>query len=149
LKLVTVSIRQRQADVEEPSLHLSPDGNSIVFISLSTLAGQIRVISLLDGSERDVEVRGWNSLNHIDWAADGKGWFSPVKWPWPLRFYTSTSAAIPRSCSASLVFSLRLGEFLLPTASIWPSFTPFPATTLGCWNRSDFVGRCGFPHRRF
>jgi Tol biopolymer transport system component len=55
------------------SLDLSPDGNSIAFISLSTLAGQIRVISLLDGSERDVEVRGWNSLNHIDWAADGKG----------------------------------------------------------------------------
>jgi Tol biopolymer transport system component len=57
------------------SLDLSPDGNSIAFISLSTLAGQIRVISLLDGSERDVEVRGWNSLNHIDWAADGKGWY--------------------------------------------------------------------------
>lgn len=58
-----------KADVEEPNLDLSPDGSSIAFISLSTLAGQIRVISLLDGSERDVEVRGWNSLNHIDWAA--------------------------------------------------------------------------------
>jgi Tol biopolymer transport system component len=64
-----------KADVEEPNLDLSPDGNSIAFISLSTLAGQIRVISLLDGSERDVEVRGWNSLNHIDWVADGKGWY--------------------------------------------------------------------------
>ncbi len=64
-----------KADVEEPNLDLSPDGNSIAFISLSTLAGQIRVISLPDGSERDVEVKGWNSLNHIDWAADGKGWY--------------------------------------------------------------------------
>jgi Tol biopolymer transport system component len=62
-------------DVEEPNLDLSPDGKSIVFISLSSLAGQVRVISLLDGSQRDIEVRGWNDLNHINWAADGRGWY--------------------------------------------------------------------------
>jgi hypothetical protein len=33
------------------------------------------VSSLLDGSQRDVDVKGWNSLNHINWAADGKGWY--------------------------------------------------------------------------
>jgi Tol biopolymer transport system component len=63
------------ADVELPNLDLSPDGESIAFISLSALAGQIRVISLLDGSQRDVNVKGWNDLNHIDWAANGKGWY--------------------------------------------------------------------------
>jgi DNA-binding winged helix-turn-helix (wHTH) protein/Tol biopolymer transport system component len=63
------------ADVESPNLDLSPDGKSIAFLSLSTFAGKIRVISVLDGSQRDVEVKGWNQLNHIDWAADGKGWY--------------------------------------------------------------------------
>jgi DNA-binding winged helix-turn-helix (wHTH) protein/Tol biopolymer transport system component len=63
------------ADVEAPNLDLSPDGTSIAFISLNMFAGTIRVISLLDGSQRDVDVKGWNSLNHISWAADGKGWY--------------------------------------------------------------------------
>ena len=63
------------ADVEEPNLDLSPDGKSIAFISLNMLAGKIRVISLLDGSQRDVEVKGWNSLNHVNWAADDRGWY--------------------------------------------------------------------------
>ena len=38
------------ADLEEPNLDLSPNGKSIAFVLLSTIAGQIRVISLLDGS---------------------------------------------------------------------------------------------------
>jgi DNA-binding winged helix-turn-helix (wHTH) protein/Tol biopolymer transport system component len=62
-------------DVELPHLDLSPDGKSIAFVSLSTLPGRIRVISLLDGSQREVEVKGWNSLNHINWSADGKGFY--------------------------------------------------------------------------
>jgi dipeptidyl aminopeptidase/acylaminoacyl peptidase len=137
-----------KADVEEPNLDLSPDGNSIAFISLSTLAGQIRVISLLDGSERDVEVRGWNSLNHIDWAADGKGW------------YVSSETALATTLlyvdlGGNSTILLREPGFFTETWGI-PSpdgkhlafLTPSPATTLGCWNRSDFVGRCGFPHPR-
>src|SRR5208282_5398146 len=41
---------------ELPHLDLSPDGKSIAFVSLNTLPGRIRVISLLDGSQREVEV---------------------------------------------------------------------------------------------
>jgi DNA-binding winged helix-turn-helix (wHTH) protein/Tol biopolymer transport system component len=63
------------ADVEEPNLDLSPDGKSIAYTSLSTVAGQIRVISLLDGAQHNLEVKSWNDLNHINWAADGKGWY--------------------------------------------------------------------------
>jgi DNA-binding winged helix-turn-helix (wHTH) protein/Tol biopolymer transport system component len=63
------------ADVEEPNLDLSSDGKSVAFISLNMLAGKIRVISLLHGSQRDVDVKGWNSFNHVNWAADGKGWY--------------------------------------------------------------------------
>jgi DNA-binding winged helix-turn-helix (wHTH) protein/Tol biopolymer transport system component len=62
-------------DVESPHLDLSPDGKSIAFVSLNMLPGKIRVISLLDGSHRDVDVKGWNQINHITWAADGKGWY--------------------------------------------------------------------------
>ena len=71
-ELVSIPVN---ADVEEPNLDLSPDGTSVAFLSLNTFAGKIRVISLLDGSQRDVEVKGWNSLNHINWTADGKGWY--------------------------------------------------------------------------
>jgi len=62
-------------NVELPHLDLSPDGKSIAYVSLNTLPGRIRVISLLDGSQREVEVKGWNSLNHINWAVDGKGFY--------------------------------------------------------------------------
>ena len=62
------------ADVEAPNLDLSPDGTSIAFISLNMFTGRIR-ISLLDASQRDVDAKGWNSLNHINWAVDGKGWY--------------------------------------------------------------------------
>jgi hypothetical protein len=58
------------ADAESPNLDLSPDGTSIAFVSLNMFAGKIRVISLLDGSQHDVDVKGWNSLNRIHWAAD-------------------------------------------------------------------------------
>ena len=60
--------------MEAPNLDLSPDGTSIAFISLNMFAGRIR-ISLLDASQRDVDAKGWNSLNHINWAVDGKGWY--------------------------------------------------------------------------
>jgi hypothetical protein len=33
------------------------------------------VISLLDGSQRNVAVQGWGDLNHINWSADGLGWY--------------------------------------------------------------------------
>ncbi|MGC1648098.1 MAG: hypothetical protein WA741_19930, partial [Candidatus Sulfotelmatobacter sp.] len=56
-ELVSIPVN---ADVEEPNLDLSPDGTSVAFLSLNTFAGKIRVISLLDGSQRDVEVKGWN-----------------------------------------------------------------------------------------
>jgi hypothetical protein len=72
LELVRIPVN---ADVERPHLDLSPDGKSIAFISLNMLAGKIRVISLLDGSNHDIDVKGWNSLNHVNWAADGRGWY--------------------------------------------------------------------------
>jgi hypothetical protein len=33
------------------------------------------VLSAVDGSQREIEVKGWNELNHIDWATDGKGFY--------------------------------------------------------------------------
>jgi DNA-binding winged helix-turn-helix (wHTH) protein/Tol biopolymer transport system component len=58
---------------ESPNLDLSPDGETIAYVSLSVLAGHIRLLSLKDGQKRDIEVSGWASLNHVDFAADGKG----------------------------------------------------------------------------
>jgi Tol biopolymer transport system component len=52
---------------------LSPDGSIIAFSKL----GEARIwfIPISGGPERSVTVEGWNGLNSMDWAVDGKGVF--------------------------------------------------------------------------
>jgi Tol biopolymer transport system component/DNA-binding winged helix-turn-helix (wHTH) protein len=53
---------------------LSPDGSTLAVAKAKWDAeSQIRFISLKDGSERSVAVRGWSGIESIDWAADSKG----------------------------------------------------------------------------
>jgi len=52
---------------------LSPEGSRIAIANSSE--AQIHILSLKGGDDRKVTVRGWESLQSLNWAADGKGFF--------------------------------------------------------------------------
>jgi Tol biopolymer transport system component/DNA-binding winged helix-turn-helix (wHTH) protein len=51
---------------------LSPDGSQRAFVSVGSSQGTIQLRSTVSGKTRDLVVKGWNGLMHIDWSADGK-----------------------------------------------------------------------------
>src|SRR5882762_2401397 len=57
---------------------LSPDGTQRAFVAVGSDQGTIQLRSTSSGKTRDLVVKGWNGLMHIDWSADGKtllvGW---------------------------------------------------------------------------
>jgi hypothetical protein len=55
---------------------VSWDGSSIAVVIPGEGDGRIRIFTLTGGDPRDVIVPGWSNLHTIDWAADGKGWYS-------------------------------------------------------------------------
>jgi Tol biopolymer transport system component len=58
---------------------LSPDGSRIAIVKRSE--GAIHVLSTAGGPQKVIEVKGWSSLENVDWTADGKGLIvaSPVQ----------------------------------------------------------------------
>jgi WD40 repeat protein len=64
-------------DTEFPNWTLSPDGKYLATrILRPNRDAAIRILSIADGSARTVPVQGWSSLIGIDWAADGKNFWS-------------------------------------------------------------------------
>lgn len=57
---------------------LSPDGSQRAFIAVGSNHGTIQLRSTITGETRDLVVKGWNGLMHVDWSADGNsllvGW---------------------------------------------------------------------------
>jgi len=51
---------------------LSPDGSQRAFVTVGGNRGTIQLRPTSSGKTRDVVVKGWNGLMHIDWSADGK-----------------------------------------------------------------------------
>lgn len=52
---------------------LSPDGTRIAILKYSE--AQIQVLSLSGKARQEISVGGWNSLQSVNWATDGKGFF--------------------------------------------------------------------------
>jgi Tol biopolymer transport system component len=61
----------------DPTQHylwsLSPDGTRIAVLEGSE--GRIRILPLTGQQLREVVVKGWDSIQNLDWAADGRGFF--------------------------------------------------------------------------
>ena len=53
---------------------LSPDGTRIAILKYSD--ARIHILSLGSGSSQEIAVKGWNNLQSLNWAADGKGLFA-------------------------------------------------------------------------
>jgi Tol biopolymer transport system component/DNA-binding winged helix-turn-helix (wHTH) protein len=51
---------------------LSPDGSQRAFVPVGSNQGTIQLRSTVSGKTRDLVVKGWSGLMHIDWSADGK-----------------------------------------------------------------------------
>ena len=61
----------------DPTFHytwnLSPDGTSIALLEGSE--GRIRILPLTRQPPQEVVVKGWDSIQNLEWAADGRGLF--------------------------------------------------------------------------
>jgi eukaryotic-like serine/threonine-protein kinase len=53
---------------------LSPDGTRFAIIKYSE--GRIHILPLGRQTPQEIVVKGWNSLQSVDWAADGRGLFA-------------------------------------------------------------------------
>jgi hypothetical protein len=64
---------------------LSPDGTRIALLQLlgadPPAGGRIRVIPLNSQPPREIAVKGWDNLQSVDWAADGKALFVSAATP--------------------------------------------------------------------
>jgi len=54
---------------------LSPDGSRLAVLKVPNLEGSIRILPLDGGAERVVKIKGWRTINSLNWAEDGKGFF--------------------------------------------------------------------------
>jgi hypothetical protein len=72
-----LSARINNKDVE-PNWNLSPDRKYLATrILRPNQNAAIRVLSIVDGSEKTIAVADWSQLIGIDWASDGKSFWSP------------------------------------------------------------------------
>src|SRR4029077_16254062 len=54
---------------------LTSDGNGIAIVQRLG-KGAITILSLADGTRREISVSGWTGLETVSWTADGKGLFA-------------------------------------------------------------------------
>ena len=60
-------------DVSDYLWDLSPDGTRIALLKYSE--GRIHILSLRGQARQEISAKGWNSLQSVNWAADGNGLF--------------------------------------------------------------------------
>jgi len=82
-ELTRISLRQ-----PNPSFAwgLSPDGSRLAIAQYDKHEGRIQILSLAGGEAREVNVKGWNSLSDLYWAADGKGLFVSMNTTRPILY---------------------------------------------------------------
>ena len=56
-----------------PLTQLSPDGSTFAVPRTGGPEISIRLLSLAGGSDREVTVKGWQTLSSLAWSSDGKG----------------------------------------------------------------------------
>ena len=90
-----VSARRIDKDSDVPNWELSPDGK---YLARSILKpnqdAAIRILTIADGSDRTVEVKGWSELIGIYWSADGKNLWAGAVNPKHVGFSGSESCPL-------------------------------------------------------
>jgi dipeptidyl aminopeptidase/acylaminoacyl peptidase len=72
-QLASVDIGLAAPFYEDFSWDVSPDGSRLVLTEPDKADSRVRVITLSDGREHDVVVKGWKELYLPSWSKDGKG----------------------------------------------------------------------------
>ena len=54
---------------------LAPDGSTLAFYKLGEREGHIRLLSLKEGLDRELTVKGWGGLQSMDWSPDGRAFY--------------------------------------------------------------------------
>jgi DNA-binding winged helix-turn-helix (wHTH) protein/Tol biopolymer transport system component len=85
---------------------LSPDGSQRAFVAVGSNQGTIQLRSTSSSKSRDVLVKGWNGLMHIDWSADGSSLL--VGWHHQQR----DSALLRVTLDGKVSVLLRSGNFI-------------------------------------
>ena len=69
-------LRRFDTDAGDPNYiwDLSPDGTCLAILRGSE--GRIHILPLDGRASQEITVKGWSSLQSVDWAADGKGLFA-------------------------------------------------------------------------
>jgi len=85
---------------------LSPDGSQRAFVAVGSNQETIQLRSTSSGKARDLVVKGWNGLMHIDWSADGSsllvGWHNQ----------TGDSALLKIALGGNVSVLLRSSNFI-------------------------------------
>ena len=73
-EITRVNLKQPASDY---SYDLSPDGSRLAFAQSQPQRGaRLQILPLARGEAREVNVKGWDSLLRLVWAANGKGLFA-------------------------------------------------------------------------
>ncbi|HKC01505.1 MAG TPA: winged helix-turn-helix domain-containing protein [Terriglobales bacterium] len=84
---------------------LSPDGSQRAIVAVGSNQGTIQLRSVSSGKTRDMAVKGWNGLMHIDWSSDGRSLL--VGW-----HHESDSALLKVSLDGNVSVLLRSSNFI-------------------------------------
>jgi eukaryotic-like serine/threonine-protein kinase len=74
-ELARFDVDPSDIDPHQPAGPLSPDGTRIAALRGGRALGIITILSLRGGSTHVIKARGWNNLQVLDWAANGKSLF--------------------------------------------------------------------------
>jgi DNA-binding winged helix-turn-helix (wHTH) protein/Tol biopolymer transport system component len=85
---------------------LSPDGSQRAIVPVGSNQGTIQLRSTSSGKTRDLVVKGWNGLMHIDWSADGRSLL--VGW----HGHEGESALLKVTLDGKVSVLLRSGNFI-------------------------------------
>ncbi len=62
-------------DFKMPSNDLSPDGSTLAVGRSGQNETHIQLLSLSNGADREITVKGWTNIKAIDWFPNGKGFY--------------------------------------------------------------------------
>jgi hypothetical protein len=57
---------------------LSPDGSRVAIENVEDHEGHVRILPIGGGAAQEIKVKGWGPLRSLDWAADGKSFFTSI-----------------------------------------------------------------------
>jgi DNA-binding winged helix-turn-helix (wHTH) protein/Tol biopolymer transport system component len=118
--VATVNLAKVDRYAQAPEVYgwdLSRDGSLVAFAQLATLEERhLQILPLAGGRAREINVRGWQGLMTLRWAADGKGLFVS-----PGTALGATALYVDLEGRAQVIWKLESGNY---SRSAWAIPSP-------------------------